>query len=70
MPNDSLDLLVALARIETKLDAAIKTDGDHEARLRAVETKGYVTARQLWAGMLGSAAVSSAVITTTAFLTK
>ena len=35
------EVVERLARIETKLDAALATDADHEKRLRAVEKKQW-----------------------------
>lgn len=34
---DPLEIAVALARIETKLDAAIAAKDDHEGRIRSLE---------------------------------
>lgn len=48
----STEVVDRLARIETKLDAALKTKDDHETRLRSVERKQW-----LYAG--GVAAVSA-----------
>lgn len=51
---------VILARLELKVDQLIAGGNDHEARLRMLETKGFVTGKQLWAGLVGSATVASA----------
>jgi hypothetical protein len=85
-PEDWSGLLVALARIEAKLEAALTGQVDHEARirilerkdsaadhelrLRSIESRGYVTGKQMWAGLIGSATVTSAVIAAVALLTK
>lgn len=51
---------LSLTRIEVKLDDMVRQGADHEARLRAVESRGNVTGKQLWAGLVGSAGVASA----------
>jgi len=41
MPADQVqEILVALGKIETKVDAVLETVGDHETRLRTIEAKG------------------------------
>lgn len=67
MPSDQ-DIAVQLARIEGKIDTLVTSSADHEGRIRVIEGKGYVTSRQLWAGLLGSATVSSSIIAALALL--
>lgn len=64
MTDDEATLVTVgqtLVRIETKLDEVIRQGGDHEKRLRAVESSGFVSGKQLWAGMLGSCTVAMGV---------
>lgn len=62
------DQTLALARIEVKLDTLIAANSDHEGRLRKIELAGYVTGRQLWASVVGSATVASALVAAAALL--
>lgn len=59
---DDQTIAVSLARIETKLDALVTSASDHEGRIRFLERKGFVTGRQLWAGMLGCGTLTSTII--------
>lgn len=51
------DLLVALTRVETKIDSVVITTGDHENRLRKLEAWRYALPSSLVLG-LGSAILS------------
>ena len=55
---DVADLKVAIARIETKLDAALTVGADHEARIRRLERAVWLAAGAAAAagGTLGSLA--------------
>lgn len=70
MPDEDSNLPLALARIEIKIDTLIAANSDHEGRLRVLEHQGFVTGRQLWASLIGSATVVSAVVAAVALLTK
>lgn len=62
------DVVIALTRLELKIDQLISTSSDHESRLRTLEMpKGYVTGKQLWAALLGVAAVMGSLGTVAAF---
>lgn len=69
MPEDH-DLALALARIEVKIDTLIASYSDHESRLRFLERRGFVTARQMWAGIVGTGTVVSASAAAIALLTR
>lgn len=64
--NDT-DVAVILARLELKIDQLMANAGDHETRLRALEGRGFVSGKQLWAGLLGMAAVLGSLGTVAAF---
>lgn len=53
---------VILARLELKVDQLLKDGSDHEARLRSLESRGAITGRQLWAGLLGTVTASTGVV--------
>lgn len=64
MPEpSSLDLLVVLTRLEVKVDNALWMVQDHETRIRGLENNGYVSGKQLWAGLTGVALLVSALMT-------
>lgn len=54
--------------MEVKLDNALATVTDHEGRIRTLEANGYVSGKQLWAGLLGVAAFITGVGTLAAQL--
>lgn len=64
-------LLVAIARLETKVDVALSDHGrqirDHEDRLRNVESKSTVSPRALWTAVTSGA---GAVLAALAILEK
>jgi hypothetical protein len=65
------DALITLARIEVKVDTLLLSASDHETRLRELEKpRGYVTARQLWTGLVGSAALMSGLGTVLALVLR
>lgn len=49
---------VVLARIEFKLDAAIRADADHEARLRALESARWPLPTLAFLMSVGSAIIA------------
>lgn len=53
---------IILARMEVKLDQALSGVADHEARLRSLESRGAITGKQLWAGLLGTVTASTGVV--------
>lgn len=66
-------MLVILARLEGKVDANLAGLGrdvhtlkgardDHEVRLRSIEARSTVSARQLWAGLAGTVAVAAGLV--------
>lgn len=72
MSDDTAPVLVALARLEGKLDASLATHGttisthaaaidDHEARLRRQEARSTISPRQFWAGLGGVFAAASSL---------
>ena len=52
-------VIIALTRIETKLDATVAGHTDHETRIRTLEQKSTVTVASLWGGIV--AAITAAV---------
>lgn len=60
MMDDSV--AVILARLEIKLDQALSGVADHEARLRSLESRGTVTGKQLWGGLVGSVTAATGII--------
>lgn len=50
-------LLVAVTRLETKIDALLAQSSDHEARLRALESKPTISPRQLWTTIVSACSV-------------
>lgn len=63
-PTTQPEILVALTRMEAKVDVALAQHGakidsltadgqDHEVRLRAIESRPTVTPGGLWAAVLG-----------------
>lgn len=54
---------VILARLEVKLDQALWAAADHETRIRALENNGYVSGKQLWAGLTGVALFAATLVT-------
>jgi hypothetical protein len=62
-PSSSPDASVTLARIEVKLDAALRTGDDHESRIRALESRNWPRqSLNLWVAGLSAAAAAAAVI--------
>lgn len=60
-PSTPLDaVLVTLGRMEVKLDRALTTNDDHEARIRALESRSTVSPRTLWATVSGGAGLALA----------
>lgn len=59
-------LLIALTRMETKVDVVIAQHGaqlsDHESRVRALEALDNVSFKQLWGAFAGAVAVAAAVV--------
>ena len=58
--SESESVLVLLARLEGKLDAALagaemlkETSSDHETRIRVLESKQTVTPKFLWSSLIG-----------------
>lgn len=79
-PDDggSASVLIALARLEGKVDAALATQGaqlaehgrrldDHEPRIRAVENRPTVTPTAMWTALGTLAAIVAAL---TPFLSR
>lgn len=79
-PDDggSASVLIALARLEGKVDAALATQGaqltehgrrldDHEPRLRLLEATPTVTPRAMWTALATLAAIVAAL---TPFLSR
>lgn len=64
------NLIATLTRLDLKLDLLLSSTSDHEARLRSLESRGLVTARQMWAGLIGCSAVLSAVATSVAMIAR
>lgn len=61
-PSDSnTAILVAMARLEAKLDQALTGQNDHENRLRDLEAKSTVSPRTLWTAILGAVGAFAAV---------
>jgi hypothetical protein len=56
--NDT-NLIVALTRVETKVDVVLSQHGakleDHEGRLRKVEARRTVSPRTLWTSVISAA---------------
>lgn len=72
-PTEDAALAAVLTRIEVKLDAALLRGDDHEARLRVVEAREYVTPRGMWlvatggiAGAVGIAQLVNHLVTAAA----
>ena len=65
-PSDDTGLIVAITRIETKVDIALTDHGskleDHEKRLRAVESKPTLAPWKLWTGALGAIAATGTIV--------
>lgn len=53
---------VILARMEVKLDNLLGLASDHEMRIRALENNGYVSGKQLWAGLTGVAVFAATLV--------
>lgn len=54
---------VTLARIETKLDAALFNIADHEKRIRVLESKpSGITAKTLWFYLFAMATLAVAIV--------
>lgn len=60
-PTADAALASALARIEVKLDSALRAGADHETRLRVVEQRRTVSPRDLWLGLTGAAAAGGSI---------
>ena len=62
-PGSSPDASVTLARIEVKLDAVLRTNDDHESRIRALESRNWPRqSLNLWVAGLSAAAAAAAVV--------
>ncbi|NUP38960.1 MAG: hypothetical protein HOY76_18575 [Streptomyces sp.] len=61
-PGNAPDASVTLARIEVKLDAVLRTNDDHESRIRALESRNWPRqSLNLWVAGLSAAAAGAAV---------
>lgn len=59
MDGDSVD--VRLARIELMLTTYLSSSSDHETRIRSLESRGTVSGKQMWSGLVGCAGLMAAV---------
>lgn len=68
MTDESVD--VRLARIELKVDQLLAMSGDHETRIRSIESSRFVTVPQLYAVMTALLSIITVVIYVLDFAVK
>lgn len=56
-------LLVAVTRLEAKIDTLLIQQSDHENRLRALEAKSTVSPKQLWTTLVSAISVLVPLLT-------
>ena len=61
--NTTEQLMVAMVRVETKIDTLIAASSDHEGRIRTLEQapRDFVTSKQLWSVVIGASTIVGAL---------
>ena len=66
MTDETGPLIVAITRIETKVDMALDQHGkkleDHEGRIRSVEARPTFAPWKIWSALLGAIAATGTIV--------